>query len=113
MATIISFALEHPVLVALTLLVLLLLISTSHSYYRLSHIPGPFLARFTNIPRFSWVLGNNAHDIHTALHRRYGPIVRFGPNMVSVSDPNEISQIYGFKKPWLKASLASLYPQPN
>lgn len=76
-----------------------------YAYTRLSHIPGPFLARFTNIPRFLWVLGNRAHDIHTDLHRRYGPVVRFGPNMVSVADPAEISQIYRFAKPLPKVSV--------
>ncbi|KAF2678715.1 benzoate 4-monooxygenase cytochrome P450 [Lentithecium fluviatile CBS 122367] len=105
MATVLSLALEHPVLAALAVPVVLLILSTVRSYYRLSHLPGPFLARFTNIPRFSWVLSNNAHNIHIALHRRYGPIVRFGPNMVSIGDPNEISQIYGFKKPWLKSDF--------
>src|SRR4030088_528640 len=65
------------------------------SYLRLRHVPGPFLASLTNIPRLSWVLSNRAHDIHIALHKKYGPLVRFGPNMVSVQDPAEISTIYG------------------
>ena len=67
-----------------------------HSYFRLRHVPGPFIAAWTNLPRLSWVLSNRAHDIHIQLHRRYGKIVRFGPNMVSISDPAEISTIYGF-----------------
>lgn len=99
LATIYAF----PVLLAVVPL-LLLVFSTVRSYYRLSHIPGPFLARFTNIPRFLWVLSNRAHDIHTELHRRYGPLVRFGPNMVSVADPAEVGNIYGFVKPWVKVS---------
>ncbi|KAL9097984.1 MAG: hypothetical protein Q9187_009760 [Circinaria calcarea] len=89
------------VLVPITLLV----ISTARSYHRLAHIPGPFLARFTNIPRFAWVLSNRAHEYHTALHRQYGPLVRLGPNMVSVADPAEVSNIYGFVKPWLKSDF--------
>lgn len=80
----------------------LLLQHIGRTYWRLSHIPGPFLAKFTNLPRLSWVLGNSAHDVHVSLHRRYGPIVRFGPNMVSVADPAEIGTIYGFSKPWAK-----------
>ena len=93
----------HPILLALVP-VIIIIISTARSYYRLAQIPGPFFAKFTNIPRFSWVLSYSAHEIHTALHRQYGPLVRFGPNMVSVADPAEVGNIYGFVKPWLKVS---------
>lgn len=66
------------------------------SYARLRHVPGPLLASLTNLPRASWVVSNRAHDIHIALHRKYGKLVRFGPNMISVADPAEIANIYGF-----------------
>ncbi|OSS44053.1 hypothetical protein B5807_11148 [Epicoccum nigrum] len=106
MATpLISLALAQPFLSLLSLALFYLFLSTARSYFRLSHIPGPFLARFTNIPRFLWVWSNNAHNVHIALHRRYGPVVRFGPNMISVASPEEIGQIYGFKKPWLKSDF--------
>ncbi|EGE04287.1 benzoate 4-monooxygenase cytochrome P450 [Trichophyton equinum CBS 127.97] len=85
-------------------LVIFLIISVK-SYYHLSHIPGPFFARFTNIPRLLWVKSFNAHRIHIDLHKKYGPIVRFGPNMVSVGDPREIGTIYSFKKPWPKSDF--------
>lgn len=75
------------------------------SYLRLRHIPGPFLASLTNIPRLSWVYSNHAGDIHTELHRRYGPIVRFGPNMVSVSAPTEINTIYDIHGKFLKSDF--------
>ena len=93
----------NPFLVAAVPLLILVCL-TLHSYIRLAHISGPFFAQFTNLSRFSWVLSNNAHDIHVNLHRRYGPLVRFGPNMVSVGDPREIGKIYGFANPWLKVS---------
>ena len=64
--------------------------------WSLRHVPGPLLASITNIPRVLWVLSNRAHDIHISLHERYGKLVRFGPNMVSVGDATEISKIYGF-----------------
>ncbi|EAQ83729.1 hypothetical protein CHGG_10133 [Chaetomium globosum CBS 148.51] len=96
------------VVAALQLVVLL------RSYWRLSHIPGPALARFTNLPRFLWVLSNKAHDHHIAQHRQYGPIVRFGPNMVSVGAPEEVGNIYRFSKPWLKADFyKALLMKPN
>ncbi|KAL8864028.1 MAG: hypothetical protein Q9198_010145, partial [Flavoplaca austrocitrina] len=75
------------------------------SYLRLRHVPGPFLASFTNLPRLSWVYSNRAGEIHTALHRRYGPIVRFGPSMVSVADPAQINTIYDIHGKWVKSDF--------
>ena len=75
------------------------------SYYRLRKIPGPPAAAWTNVPRLRWVLLNDAHDTHVSLHRKYGPIVRFGPNMVSVADPSEISNIYGFNGKYKKSDF--------
>jgi len=74
------------------------------SYLRLRHVPGPFLASLTNFPRLSWVLTGRAHDIHIGLHRKYGKIVRFGPNMVSVADPAEIPNIYSFSGKFAKVN---------
>jgi len=73
-----------------------ILLWSLRSYQGLRHVPGPFIAAWTNLPRLSWVLSNRAHDIHIQLHRQYGKLVRFGPNMVSISDPAEIPTIHGF-----------------
>nr|Q0CRQ3.2 RecName: Full=Cytochrome P450 monooxygenase ATEG_03631; AltName: Full=Azasperpyranone A biosynthesis cluster A protein ATEG_03631 [Aspergillus terreus NIH2624] len=101
---IINFATLNP-MVVVAIPVFLFVISLLRSYLRLAHIPGPFAAGWTNLPRFSWVLSFKAHDIHTALHRKYGPLVRFGPNMVSVGDPKEVGHIYGFTDPWMKSDF--------
>ena len=104
---IINFITLNPIALG-TIPLLLYVVLLLQSYFRLSHIPGPFVACWTNIPRFSWVLSFKAHDIHTALHRKYGPLVRFGPNMVSVGDPKEVSHIYGFTYPWMKILCLSI-----
>ena len=92
-----------------TLIVLAYLVAT---YTRLSHVPGPFLAAFTNIVRLRWVLTRKAQYIHIDLHRKYGPLVRIGPNTVSVGDPAEIQQIYGLTGSYVKSDF---YPvlQPH
>ncbi|KAL8766518.1 MAG: hypothetical protein Q9209_006734 [Squamulea sp. 1 TL-2023] len=81
-------------------------------YRRLSHVPGPFLASLTNLVRLRWVLTRKAHHIHIDLHEKYGPLVRIGPNTVSVGDPREIRQIYGLTGEFVKSGF---YPvlQPN
>lgn len=71
---------------------------------RLRRVPGPFLAKFTNLERAYWVFTRHAHDIHINLHERYGKLVRFGPNMVSVQDASEIPNLYRMHNPLLKAS---------
>lgn len=72
------------------------------TYTRLRHVPGPFWARLTNLPRIAWVRSRRAHEIHTDLHNDHGDCVRFGPNMVSIADPAVIPIIYpmrpGFPK---------------
>ncbi|KEY71920.1 hypothetical protein S7711_09122 [Stachybotrys chartarum IBT 7711] len=63
-------------------------------FLRLRRIPGPFLAKWTNIPRAYWVWGRRAHEIHIELHEKHGHLVRFGPNMVSVGNAQEVDKIY-------------------
>ena len=77
------------------ILMILLIVDLLRSYSKLRRIPGPFLAAWSNIPRFYWVWTRRAHEIHIALHEKYGKLVRVGPNMVSVGDPAEIHNIYG------------------
>ncbi|KAL4777218.1 cytochrome P450 [Aspergillus nidulans var. acristatus] len=72
---------------------------------RLSHIPGPFLASLTNIHRRRWVTTGRAQAIHTELHRKYGKVVRAGPNTVFVSDPVAIPAIYRFNEPYQKSEF--------
>lgn len=64
------------------------------SYWRLLDIPGPILARFTNLQRYYWVKTTRAHEIHKEIHDQYGDFVRLGPNMVSISDPAAIPSLY-------------------
>ena len=59
------------------------------------HVPGPFLARFTGLYRvFLLWSGECPWKIHE-LHKRYGSVVRTGPNHVIVSDPSALFSIYG------------------
>ena len=82
--------------VAGVLLLLLQLVITSRKA-GLSHIPGPFLARYTDLWRFyhSWRAWNELQDFSGPLTREYGDVVRIGPNTVAVFDPAAIPTIYG------------------
>lgn len=79
-----------------------------HSYILLRHVPGPLAAAWTNLLRMSWVLSDRAHEMHIDLHQKYGKLVRFGPNMVSVGDPAEIQTIYNFTVKFAKVNTMSI-----
>lgn len=60
----------------------------------LRHVPGPWYAKFSS-------LGLKAHDAFgnrwyyvQALHRKYGSIVRIGPEDVAISDPKVVSKVH-------------------
>ncbi|KAJ6122548.1 pisatin demethylase, partial [Penicillium capsulatum] len=60
----------------------------------LRSIPGPALAKLTDVYRLLLVRTGAAHEHHIRLHERYGPFVRLGPNTVSVGSPAAIPVIY-------------------
>lgn len=107
-----------PAFLAFLALFLCVLFHLARQYYRLSHIPGPFLARFSNIPRFLWVYNRDAHNVHIAQHRQYGtedsrwaPLVRYGPNAVSVGTAASVETIYRMRgDPLLKSDFYSVIP---
>ncbi|KAF4228494.1 hypothetical protein CNMCM8980_001760 [Aspergillus fumigatiaffinis] len=75
------------------------------TYWRLRTVPGPLWAKITNLQRLWWVLTGRAHEIHTSMHEKYGPLVRIGPNVVSVSDPEYISVVYPAREGFPKSAF--------
>lgn len=72
-------------------------------YWNLRHIPGPFAARFTNF----WLISKywnkeNFSDIAVDLGKKYGPVVRYGPDRVLFSDPSAVSVIFSTRNPLRK-----------
>lgn len=75
-----------------------------------STIPGPFLARFTNLYRVLLVAFRSPHEHHLRLHRQLGPVVRLGPNNVSVSGSSKyVAQVYGIGKGLVKSDFYSCF----
>jgi hypothetical protein len=71
-----------------------------------SHIPGPTLARYTSLYRVWLMASGKAPLKYAALHEKYGPIVRTGPNHVSFSSRDMVPIIYDMKNQFLKVDLA-------
>jgi hypothetical protein len=68
----------------------------------INSIPGPPLASVTNLWRLTLVTGRRPELEHIKLHRKYGSVVRLGPNVVSVSDPNAVKIIYAINAGFVK-----------
>ncbi|KAI3328553.1 pisatin demethylase [Ustulina deusta] len=57
------------------------------TWYRLRHIPGPFLAKFSYLWLALTAHGARQYYVHRDLCKRYGPLVRVGPNELTTDDP--------------------------
>lgn len=98
--TLVSGALVLPLV--LTGALLLWTAHLARTWWRLRHIPGPFPACVTDLHRVYWVKTKRAHLILQEYHEKHGEVVRIGPNMVSISNPEVLPSIYttrtGFPK---------------
>jgi benzoate 4-monooxygenase len=72
------------------------------TYSSLAKIPGPFIAKFSNI----WLgLSARRGQKYAAVdwaHRKYGRIVRVGYNHVSISNERALQTVYGHGNGFLK-----------
>jgi hypothetical protein len=71
--------------------------------WSIQDVPGPFLAKFSNL----WLLiecrlCRRYLTVHEA-HAKYGKLVRIQPNQVSIADPDAIPIVYGHGTGFLKA----------
>ncbi|OJD36456.1 cytochrome p450 [Diplodia corticola] len=71
----------------------------------INHIPGPFLASFTDLWRLWIVWKRRPEVVHIRLHERYGKIVRIGPKTVIVSDTQAAKQIYALNAGFVKSDF--------
>ncbi|KAK2774702.1 hypothetical protein FQN52_004231 [Onygenales sp. PD_12] len=89
------------------ILACLFLIYITSNYYNhgLNRIPGPFWAKFTDLWRFIDVYGRRPDITHIELHKKYGDVVRLGPNTLSFADPKALKAIYGLNKGYVKSAF--------
>ncbi|EEU36767.1 uncharacterized protein NECHADRAFT_88923 [Fusarium vanettenii 77-13-4] len=73
----------------------------------LASVPGPWLARFTDL-WYAWRINRGQFERdNIALHQKHGPIVRYGPKRYSICDPLAAKVIYGHGGAFLKSSCMS------
>ncbi|KAF2199259.1 pisatin demethylase [Delitschia confertaspora ATCC 74209] len=71
----------------------------------LNRYPGHWLAAYTNWWRFFDAWGRKHEWTTLRLHRKYGDVVRLGPNVLSFGDPKAIKVIYGLNKGMTKSDF--------
>ncbi|RPA85284.1 putative cytochrome P450 monooxygenase [Ascobolus immersus RN42] len=78
--------------------ILIFLFATRIIYLRYFHplakFPGPFWGSITDLYSCYIYLTKEQHLRELELHKKYGPIVRYKPNLVLVDDPNYLPVIY-------------------
>ncbi|KAH6955609.1 cytochrome P450 [Ilyonectria sp. MPI-CAGE-AT-0026] len=81
----------------------------------LRHIPGPFLARFTDLWYLDRIRRGHFERDNVAFHRKYSPIVRYGPNRFSFDHPQAAPIIYGVGQAdkFAKSSFYQAFTTPD
>ena len=98
----------HILVPLLVLLPALVIVDLLRTYFRrhLYSIPGPFINSLTSVPRLLSVAYGHHHLDTIALHCRYGPLVRIGPNHVSfTSDTEALSTVYSISSRFEKSDF--------
>lgn len=71
----------------------------------LARVPGPRLAKLSELWRTVRYFKGTWHDDVVQLHRRYGDVVRIAPGEVSFVDTAALKKLYGHGTPALKVCL--------
>lgn len=100
---------QTPILILLPLTLLLLYFLSIRLRPGLRRIPGPFLASILPLDRLTTAAKGIQHHVHPFYHRRYGSMVRIGPNHISLSNSDLIPRIYGITTDFWKSEFYSLF----
>jgi hypothetical protein len=81
-------------------------------FHPLRRVPGPYLARFSELWRnIRYFRGSWLDDV-VSLHETYGPVVRIGPNEISFVDGEALKQLYGQSWYWMDQTSSDLGTGP-
>lgn len=75
----------------------------------LKKIPGPWLAKFSDLWRLINAYEKKHITTQQALHDKYGDYVQLGPNVVSISDPQAVKTIYSTRGTFVKVGVLPLF----
>ncbi|KAK1958659.1 cytochrome P450 [Colletotrichum sublineola] len=67
-------------------------------FHPLRHYPGPKLFAATPVMLSKMITSGKAHQKLAELHKRYGPVVRLGPDTIDWADPRAFKDLMGHSK---------------
>ncbi|KAI1813779.1 cytochrome P450 [Poronia punctata] len=79
----------------------------------LRSLPGPFFASCTRLWKIRSTISENTQWEHVELHRKYGSVVRIGPDEVSFSSPHVARNILSAGKRFYKTDFYTVFPPPE
>lgn len=85
-----------------TWLVLYYVIPYFTTYKYLASVPGPLVAKFSNLWVASGARRGKKFEIVDQAHREHGKVVRIGFNHVSIADERGLNVVYGHGNGFLK-----------
>ena len=91
----------------------LLTIVTQTLLSPLRTVPGPFLARLTNLWYLQRVRNGSFEWENIELHRKHGQVVRVAPNMYSIDDPDVIKAVYAINSRFPKSDWYEGWKHPD
>ncbi|KAK1813004.1 hypothetical protein LTR12_012603 [Friedmanniomyces endolithicus] len=104
-----SISSDFTSLLLRALVFLVIVYQVTWTFASLKDVPGPFLAKFTNLWRLLVVWRRDSHDTYLRLHKQYGDLLRIGPNCVSISKPDMVPIIYGINKGYVKSDFYAVW----
>ncbi|KAI1491184.1 cytochrome P450 [Biscogniauxia mediterranea] len=75
------------------------------SWYRLRHVPGPFLASISIIWMLRKALSGKLHEYLRDVSEQYGPLVRIGPNELLSTDPDVLRMMSAVRSSYTKGEF--------
>ncbi|KAH7208378.1 cytochrome P450 [Fusarium oxysporum] len=102
-------------LLALTISYKVAILLYNKFYSPLKNIPGPIVARLTDLWYVNRIRKGHFERDNIALHRKYGSVVRYGPKGYSVEHPEAAQVIYGIGKAdkFAKSYFFRAFTTPN
>ncbi len=79
------------------------LTTSTLSYHRLAHIPGPKLWGWSVLPLFRLHLNGGIYDKFGEVCDQHGPLVRIGPHWLITSDPDHLRKMNSPRSPYTRS----------
>lgn len=92
---------------------ILLVVLSYFSRPALVSIPGPFIAKFSDLWLVRQAMRGNRYEVVDDLHKKHGKFVRIAPNHVSINDPSALQPVYGHSTGTLKADFYDAFAAPT